>query len=134
MKVFLSGGLHSNWQDRVKNRLSLANTVWIDPRKHLLTDPEQYTPVNLAGIKAADVVFAYLEKENPGGYDMSFELGYAKALGKWIILVIDEDRDYFTMPVASADIVFTDFDSACFYLENLGLMIDGDVSYYHHFR
>jgi len=125
MKVYLAGGLKSGWQDRIKKRLSLEGVVWIDPRNHNLTDQDQFTPVDIAGIEATDVLFAYLEKDNPGGYDLAFEIGYARALGKPVVLVLPEPRKYFRMPVAAADVVFESMEEGIWYLENLKVMIDG---------
>jgi len=126
MKVYLAGGLRSGWQDKLKKRLALDGITWIDPRNHKLLDEEQFTPADLAGIKAADVLFAYLEKDNPAGYDLAFEIGYAHALGKTVVLVFEDERKYFRMPVAAADVVFRSLEYGAWYLENLRLMIDGD--------
>jgi len=81
--VYLAGGFHSGWQDKVKAQFS--NLIFFDPREHKLEAPEQYTAWDLDAIRRSNWVFAYLEKSNPGGYALALELGFGKALGKNII-------------------------------------------------
>lgn len=85
LKVYLAGGMKSGWQDEVIHKV--PDCIFLDPRSHGLIDENQYTRWDLEAIQASNLVFAYLEKTNPGGYALALELGYAKALGKPIILV-----------------------------------------------
>lgn len=90
MKVYLSGGMHTDWQDRVK--ALNPNTIWFDPRQHKLENPDAYTLWDLAAVRQCDVVFAFMEESNPSGVGLSLEVGYAIALGK-IVILVDEKSD-----------------------------------------
>jgi nucleoside 2-deoxyribosyltransferase len=85
MIVYLAGGMRSNWQDRVIHAVS--GVEWRDPRSHGLTEEKEYTKWDLYAVQECDVVFAYMDHDNPSGYGMCLEMGYAHALGKKIILV-----------------------------------------------
>jgi hypothetical protein len=83
--VYLAGGFHSGWQGNVTG--ALPGVLFMDPRKHGLKDKAAYTLWDLEAIRRCDLVFAYLEEANPGGYALALEVGFAKALGKRIIFV-----------------------------------------------
>jgi nucleoside 2-deoxyribosyltransferase len=88
MRVYLAGGLHGDWRDRVKREV--PDVTWIDPRQHGLEgDPAAYTTWDVMGVARCDVLFAYLAENNPSGLGLAFEMGYAKALGKPIIYVCE---------------------------------------------
>ena len=90
MRVYLAGGMRSPWRnDVVSYFYNLPDVEFLDPSTHGLTDEAEYTHWDLDAVKQSDVVFAYLEADNPSGYGMSLELGYAYALGKTIIFVQD---------------------------------------------
>jgi nucleoside 2-deoxyribosyltransferase len=114
LTVYLAGGFHSGWQDVVKKRIQ--RFAFLDPREHGLRDPTQYTLWDLEAIRRSDLVFAYLESTNPAGYSLAFEVGFAKALGKRIILVdersaLDErTKRYMGMVQASADVLLESLD------------------------
>ncbi|WP_119313839.1 nucleoside 2-deoxyribosyltransferase domain-containing protein [Calidithermus terrae] len=122
--VYLAGGFHSGWQDRVIQQA--PHFSYIDPRKHNLTESSEYTAWDLFAIRLCDIFFAYLEFSNPAGYALSLELGYAKALGKLIILVDEKtpmvrsgDVRYFAMLRHAADITFDSFEKGLQFLETL---------------
>lgn len=106
-RVYLSGGLRSNWQDVVIEECK--NMSFLDPRRHGLSEAGQYTVWDLHSVKESDIVFAYMEKDNPSGYGLALEVGYAKALGKTVILADErsgEDESfakYFRMVQETAD-------------------------------
>lgn len=105
MKVYLAGGMRSGWQDVVAHELQ-GSVSLIDPRTHGLKDETNYTSWDILGVIHADLVFAYLESDNPSGVGMAFEIGYAKAAGIPIIFVEAPDHPssrYFGMCRASAD-------------------------------
>jgi nucleoside 2-deoxyribosyltransferase len=112
-KVFLCGGLKTGWQDEVKD--VAPDFFFFDPRNNNSNDPAEYTSWDLLGIKLADIVFAYIEEDNPGIYNMALELGYARALGKVVILIDEKSpsdpqfRHYTGMLKEAADIYFTSF-------------------------
>ena len=90
MIVYLSGGLHSGWQDELTE--AIAGIEFLDPRYHGLEhDENQYTLWDLLAIRSCDIVFVYFEETNPSGIGLSAEMGYAKALGKTIIYVDPTD-------------------------------------------
>jgi len=84
-KVYLAGGFKSGWQDQVIK--SLPDFDYLDPRSHGLENKADYTAWDLEAIRRSDVIFAYLESSNPGGYALALEVGYAKALGKFVVFV-----------------------------------------------
>lgn len=71
----------------------------------------QYTLWDMHHIRSADILFGYMEKDNPSGYGLATEIGYAKGLGKTVILIDEKSRadkqfsQYFTMVREVADIV-----------------------------
>ncbi len=85
-KVFLSGGFKSNWQQDVVDQLG-NDFLFFNPRSHGLDNSEQYTTWDIHFVKECDIFFAYMEKSNPSGYGLAFELGLAHAWNKTIILV-----------------------------------------------
>lgn len=92
MKVYLSGGFRSGWQDVVKQQA--GGCEFIDPREHGLEDEHQYTLLDLAGIDVCDVVFAILEQSNDRPLGLCVEVGYAHGRGKTIILVDERSDDH----------------------------------------
>ena len=85
LTVYLAGGMVSGWQDGLKEKVGACK--YLDPRSHGFREPSLYSYCDLAWIRQSDVVFAYLEADNPGGAALCLELGFAKALGKTTILV-----------------------------------------------
>jgi len=94
MIVYLSGGMHSEWQDIFIK--AYPDIEFIDPRSHGLKNPYDYTKWNMDGIERADIVIAYLEKSNPSGLGMAFEIGYALGLGKTVIFENEKGYDRYT--------------------------------------
>ncbi len=90
-KVFLSGGLSSNWQAKVKSAIG-NKAIFFNPREHGLEQTDYYSTWDIHFVKECDIIFAYMEATNPSGYGLAFELGIAYALNKTIILV-DEKSD-----------------------------------------
>ena len=117
--LYLAGGFRSGWQDWVavawRGRL-------IDPRRHRHRRTDSYTLWDLEAIRASDWLLAYLEDTNPGGYALALEVGFAKALGKRIILVdeksaVDEvAARYLAMVRATADLTFENLEEAVQFL------------------
>lgn len=127
--VYLSGGMDGDWQDRVMRGVEMGR--FVDPRQFKSIVPDQYTTWDLAGIRGSDIVFAYMSADNPSGYGLALEVGYAKALGKTIIFVCDPDTpkfDYFNIVMAAADVNFQKLDDGIIYLTQLlgipGIVVD----------
>ncbi len=83
--VYLAGGMKSGWQDAVKR--AVPGIIFIDPRDHGLQDENGYTAWDLAGVERADVVFGYMESDNPGGAGLAVEFGWGARADKLMLLV-----------------------------------------------
>lgn len=125
-KVYLSGGMNeSNWQDKVINAVGREGYIFYNPRLHNLAHSKEYTIWDLFYVKNCDIVFAYMQKENPSGYGLTFEIGYAVALSKPIILVDERSENdtnfkrYFEIVKQSSSINFTKLDEGIKFLKNL---------------
>ena len=112
MKIYLAGGMRGPWRHQYKRLNDRGLEIeFYDPSEHRLTSSEQYTMWDLAAIDACDSLVGFMEADNPSGQGLTLEIGYAKALGKKIILVLEEEftmQDrfrYFLMAVACADMV-----------------------------
>ena len=120
--VYLAGGLHSGWQDRT--RAAVPEATYFDPRTHGLSEPSAFTSWDLDAIKRSDVVFAYLEESNPGGYALALEVGFARALGKHVVLVDERSTSdpsiapYLTMVHESADVHTPSIEEGMRYLRH----------------
>ena len=125
LAVYLAGGLHSGWQERV--RAEIPGADYLDPRTHRLRDPSAYTAWDLDALRRSDVVFAYLEDSNPGGYALALEIGFARALDKHVILVNAQvpaqsgDATRLAMIQATVDVNTTSFEEG---LQYLGLYVE----------
>lgn len=125
IKVFLSGRLESDWQQVVISKV--PNLEYFDPRKHQLNVPSQYAVWDLFHIAKADILFAYMEKDNPSGYGLAGEVGYAKGLGKRVILVDEKSKadkqfeKYFAIIRAMADSSFESMDEGISFLQKFQL-------------
>lgn len=121
LRVYLAGGFRSGWQDQIT--LDQDVLIAIDPRTHGLWEENSYSTWDLAAIRSCDILFAYAETTNPALYALSLEVGYARALGKLIILVEEhpneERRRYFGMLRACADARFEAFEEAVDFLKSL---------------
>jgi len=121
--LYLAGGSRSNWQNDVIRGLAGWNII--DPRTHHLSDERAYTAWDLDGIRRSDWLLAYLEATNPGGYNLALEIGYAKALGKRIVLVNQKGmadpvaRRYTGMLHACADADVNSLEEAITFFQRL---------------
>jgi nucleoside 2-deoxyribosyltransferase len=119
--VYLAGGFRSGWQQAV--RRALPRWEIMDPSEHDLDEPSRYTEWDLRAIRQSDYVLAYMERANPAGFALALELGYAKALGKTILLVEEHDtevrRRYFEMVRQVADHHYETLEAAILHLQQL---------------
>lgn len=117
--VYLAGGFKSGWQNKVKEVLS----GWeiFDPSLHFLESPADYTKWDLEAVQKSCFILAYLEKDNPGGYALALEIGYAKALGKTILFVEEHPgkvrRKYFDMIREVSDYTYDSLNQAIDFLK-----------------
>jgi nucleoside 2-deoxyribosyltransferase len=112
--IYLAGGFHSGWQALAAKKL--AGFRVLDPSSHNILETPDYTRWDLDAIRMSDVVFANMEATNPGGYSLALEVGFAKALGKRIVLVdglgLQPRSRYFDMVRQCADEVYESIDEA----------------------
>jgi nucleoside 2-deoxyribosyltransferase len=120
LEVYLSGGFHSDWQDRVMNACAGLEIDFLNPLSKE-TDPKTlewvnkplteeqkeemdktrtqspWWPMDRLAIEEADVVFVYLEDYRPAmlGTGTVFEMGMAYALGKVVIIVNEIEHRYY---------------------------------------
>ena len=112
--IYLAGGMKSQWQDRVV-RAAPEHLVIKDPRSHGLSDEKSYTAWDLAAIRESCLVVAFMDAENPSGFGLSLEVGYAHALGipVWYVCEDTTDRQrFFGMVRAVSERVFESLDAA----------------------
>ena len=116
--VYLAGDPNSGWQSKVCR--AIQDLQLLDPSKYGLADPNELTRWGLQAIRKSDVVLAYLEEEDQNGHALAFELGYAKALGKTILLVQEhgagEEDKYLQTVREVADFCFDSLGEAVSYL------------------
>lgn len=124
-KIYLAGGMsQSNWQRKVIDSLSDKKYTFFNPRLHNLNDPREYTLWDLHHVSKCDLLFAYMQRENPSGYGLSLEIGFATGMNIPVILVderskIDEDfSKYFKFIRESSSIVFDNFEQGLELLKN----------------
>lgn len=126
-KVYLAGGYRSCWQERVKE---LNGFKWLDPkekeRPNGITIPmtlNEYGTWDLHQIKQSDIVFVYAERTNPSCIGLAVEIGYAKGIGKTVILVLEPNHEtmkdrYMQFLKKAASITFEKLDDGINYLQS----------------
>lgn len=116
-KVYLAGGF-SEWRDKVQE---LTNVEFYNPeRRPNHPHWSEYGAWDIHFVKQCDICFAFLDKNNPSGYGLCAEVGYAKALNKTVILIIEPDHPasrYFDFLRAFADVVYETLDEGIEYLK-----------------
>jgi nucleoside 2-deoxyribosyltransferase len=119
--VYLAGGMRTNWQDKVMEAVKgSVPAIFIDPRSHGQKTHLEYTSWDLEGVRRADIILAYLERDNPSGAGLALEIGFATALSeapgavrKKILFVCDPAFPlvrYFGMAKACSDAVYDTLD------------------------
>lgn len=121
-KVYLAGGMKSGWQEDLKELVG-DNFIFFDPCKHNLSNPKEYSIWDSHFVKQCDILFAYMEYDNPSGIGLAYEIGLARGLGKTVILV--DEKSLFNVPFEGefsivsncVDNYFTDIRYAAEYLK-----------------
>lgn len=123
-KVYLAGGLSSNWRNIIINQLE-NEFVFFNPKEHGLEGcSKAYTTWDLHFLRNSDILFGYMEKDNPSGYGLSLEIGYANALGKTVILIDERSEidDFFEKRYrivhSSSNIVFSSINEGVDFLRS----------------
>jgi hypothetical protein len=122
-KIYLAGGFKGGWHEEVVSKLG-NDFTYFNPQKHDLNDVEKYTSWDLYHVEKCDILLGYMSKDNPSGYGLALEIGYAKAMNKLIILV-DERSDiddtfkrYFAICKQSSNVSFETLDEAINYIKS----------------
>lgn len=126
-RIYLAGGMHSNWRGVITKQLEGKTYFqWIDPMDNKMRKPDQYTFWDLKSIDQCDILVGYMDKTNPSGFGLNLEIGYAKALGKTIVLIVPDDftRDdarsrYFDMARVCADVIVKTLSDCADFLKGI---------------
>lgn len=130
-KVYLAGGFKSDWHSKVMSSSELI--TWINPKSKEYSNGErttmsvaEYGKWDLHFIRQSNIVFIYVERDNTSCIGLSVEAGYAKGLGKMVILVLEPNHEtikdsYLSFITQVADIVFDDLESGVNYLKSFGI-------------
>jgi len=76
-------------------------------------------------VEKCDILFAYMQEDNPSGFGLTLEIGFARALHKPIILVDEKSNNdktferYFKIVRESASIVFEDINDGINFLKKI---------------
>lgn len=120
--IYLAGGFRGGWQESIIEKIG-DSFIFFNPKNHNLEEPNKYTYWDLFHIDKCDILLGYMSEDNPSGYGLALEIGYAKAKNKLIILIDDRskiDRSfsrYFAICHQSADVVCESLDEALEYLK-----------------
>jgi len=129
-KVYLAGGLRTNWQAKVKE---LNGFKFLCPRDkerpngvEIQMTVNEYGTWDLHYIKQADIVFVYAERTNTSCIGLSVESGYAKGLGKTVILVLEPNHEtikdaYLQFLKKAASITFETLEDGMNYLQSFAI-------------
>jgi len=130
-KVYLAGGFKSDWHSNVMSSSELI--TWINPKSKEYSNGErttmsvaEYGKWDLHFIRQSNIVFIYVERDNTSCIGLSVEAGYARGLGKTVILVLEPNHEtikdsYLSFITQVADIVFNDLESGINYLKSFGI-------------
>ena len=70
-------------------------------------------------MRRCDVLFAYMDNQNPSGYGMVLEIGYALGLGKVVVFVDESDNRYLAIAREAATVWFAWLDDGIEFLRKL---------------
>lgn len=118
--IYLAGGMRTGWQKHVIVQLG-EKFSYFDPCSHGLKCPKDYVKYDFELIGKSDIVFAYFEKTNPSGFGLAAEIGYAKGLGKRILLVNQKCDKYSVFLNYLAERTFETLDDGVKFLANRGI-------------
>jgi len=119
--VYLAGGFKPDWHEKVE---MLTNIECVNPKTKEMkkeVQPSEYGCWDLHFIKQCDILFCYVEKTNPSGVGLACEIGYAKAIGKTVVLVLEtahEQYRYFRFLESVSDVVYDNLDDAIRFLKS----------------
>jgi nucleoside 2-deoxyribosyltransferase len=126
-KVYLAGGFRTDWQNKLKE---LDGFIWLDPKEKerpngvvIPMTVNEYGTWDLHFVKQSDIVFVYAERTNPSCIGLAVEMGYAKGIGKTIILVLEPNHEtikdnYLQFLKKGANITFETLKDGIDYLQS----------------
>lgn len=120
--VYLAGGMLREWRERVTSEckgLQFITPVDKEEMRHMAT--AEYVAWDLHYIKQADIVFCYMERSNSSGIGLACELGFARGIGKTVVLVLEKGNEHFSdrklsFMAAMADVAFDSLTEGIDYL------------------
>ena len=121
-RIYLAGGFRGEWHEYIIGKLG-DNFTFFDPKNHSLESVKMYTAWDLYHVDKCDILFGYMAADNPSGYGLALEIGYAKAKNKLIILVDERSKNdiefskYFSICHESSNVIFENLDDAIEYLK-----------------
>lgn len=131
-KCYLAGDIRpDNWRAKVLQRFSNREGIeFLFPQtgfsyeERSLAQTERfrtgYQVADFWKVDRADVIFAYIEKDSPSIYSgTSAEIGYAKAKGKYVILVKEPTTHLYGLIKRISSIVFDKLDDGLEHLEDI---------------
>lgn len=125
-KVYLAGGFKSNWQEIVIKRCD-NKFDFFNPREHGLESADLYSAWDIHFVRECDILFGYMERTNPSGYGLAFEVGLAHGLNKTIIMVDErsetdaEFANYFRLVLHPCSAIFPDLNQGIQFLRKFSL-------------
>jgi len=123
MRIYLAGGFKSNWQERIM--IQCDQHTYLNPRSHHLDDWKEYSAWDLSAIDQCDWVFAYFEKDNPSGYGLVLEIGYARGKQKRVIFVDEispfspKHQNHLRIVEFASDVYFNTLEDGMQFLQSL---------------
>ena len=117
MKIYLAGGMRTDWQDIFINRY--PEFEFFDPRKHCLELEKEYTFIDTLQIAMSNMVICYFEKSNPSGLGLAFEAGYAIGLNIPVLMIDEKEDRYAGMIRASSRFVYSTIEESLYLLDGL---------------
>lgn len=125
-KIYLAGGFKGGWHQYVMEKLG-NDFIYFNPQIHQLNEVEKYTSWDLYHVEKCDILLGYMSSDNPSGYGLALEIGFAKAKNKLIVLVDERSKKdksfkrYFSICHESSNITFETLDEAINYLKSFSI-------------
>lgn len=95
MQVYLAGGMHQNWRERIIDEV--PEHSFIDPSDCPYKTEFGGLTWKLDRLYSSHLCLVYMDKANPSGYDLNFEAGFAEghAITIWFVCDLEpEDPRY----------------------------------------
>lgn len=121
--IYLAGGFRGGWHDSIIKQLG-DSFIFYNPKSHNLESPNKYTHWDLFHIDKCDILLGYMSKDNPSGYGLALEIGYAKAKDKLIVLIDERSKvdqsfaRYFAICNECADVICHSLEETAKYLND----------------